>query len=169
MKKIHLILALLLSTNIILAASEREDIAFLDELYKQKKFSMAITESVSFLKRYPDSRYTRNIQDRIAKTYFLQEDYNNAIKYFKIILMNNDVKAKEKDEINFYLMRSYTALGDAKNSDFFMESLDKNGDFYERALYDSGMTYLAKENYKKAEELFQRVIQLNKNIIVKLF
>lgn len=40
MKKIHLILALLLSTNIILAASEREDIAFLDELYKQKKFSM---------------------------------------------------------------------------------------------------------------------------------
>jgi len=161
-KKIHLILALLLSTNIILAASEREDIAFLDELYKQKKFSMAITESVSFLKRYPDSRYTRNIQDRIAKTYFLQEDYNNAIKYFKIILMNNDVKAKEKDEINFYLMRSYTALGDAKNSDFFMESLDKNGDFYERALYDSGMTYLAKENYKKAEELFQRVIQLNK-------
>lgn len=162
MKKIHLILALLLSTNIILAASEREDIAFLDELYKQKKFSMAITESVSFLKRYPDSRYTRNIQDRIAKTYFLQEDYNNAIKYFKIILMNNDVKAKEKDEINFYLMKSYTALEDTKNSDFYMEALDKNGDFYERALYDSGMTYLAKENYLKAEEMFQRVIQMNK-------
>lgn len=46
MKKIHLILALLLSTNIILAASEREDIAFLDELYKQKKFSMAIIPGI---------------------------------------------------------------------------------------------------------------------------
>lgn len=162
MKKLHWILALLLSTNIVLAASEKEDIAFLDELYKQKKFSIAITESVSFLKRYPDSKHTRSIQDRIAKTYFLQEDYKNAITYFKMILMNNDIKGKEKDEINFYLMKCYTALGDSATSDSYLETLDKNGDFYERALYDSGMTYLSLENYPKAEEMFNKVMSIGK-------
>lgn len=162
MKKLHWILALMLSTNMVLTASEKEDIAFLDELYKQKKFSIAITESVSFLKRYPDSRHTKNIQDRIAKTYFLQEDYQNAITYFKMILMNNDIRGKEKDEINFYLIKCYTALGDSATAESYLNTLDKNGDFYERALYDSGMTYLSLENYPKAEEMFNRVVSTGK-------
>ena len=67
MKKLHWMLALLLSTNMILVASEREDIAFLDELYKQKRFSIAVTESVKFLKKYPESKHTKNIQDRMQR------------------------------------------------------------------------------------------------------
>lgn len=161
MKKIYLVLALILSTNMLLA-SEKDDIAFLDELYKQKRFSTAITESVSFLQKYPNSKYTRNIQDRIAKAYLLQEDYKNAIIYFKMLLTNNNLKSKEKDEINFYLMKCYTALGETETSEFYLKSLDKNGIYYEKAFYDAGMTYLAKENYVKAEELFKKVIELDK-------
>ena len=122
MKKLHWVLALLLSTNMILVASEKEDIAFLDELYKQKKFSIAVTESVKFLKKYPESRHTRNIQDRIAKAYLLQEDYENAIVYFKMLSLNSNLSRKEKDEINFYLMKCYTALGESEKSEFYLKS-----------------------------------------------
>ncbi len=162
MKKLHWMLALLLSTNMILVASEREDIAFLDELYKQKRFSIAVTESVKFLKKYPESKHTKNIQDRIAKAYLLQEDYENAIVYFKMLSLNSSLSRKEKDEINFYLMKCYTALGESETSETYLKALDKNGSYYEKAFYDAAMTYLAKENYPKAEELFKKLIELNK-------
>lgn len=92
MKKKYFIIALLFALGVSTLASERDDLAFVDELYKQKKFDMAIVESKSFLDKYPTSKYSKSIQDRIAKVYFLQGDYSNAIKYFKILLINNDLK-----------------------------------------------------------------------------
>lgn len=142
-------------------ASEREDLAFVDELYKQKKFDMAIVESKSFLDRYPTSKYNRSIQDRIAKVYFLQGDYANAIKYFKILLMNNDLKEREKNEIRYYLVRSYAGVGDKKTSEEYLKLIDIKNEYYEKAIYDMGTAYLSREDYQGAEEEFQRLITLN--------
>jgi tetratricopeptide (TPR) repeat protein len=142
-------------------ASEREDLAFVDELYKQKKFDMAIVESKSFLDRYPTSKYNRSIQDRIAKVYFLQGDYANAIKYFKILLMNNDLKEKDKNEIRYYLVRCYAGVGDRKTSEEYLKLIDIKNEYYEKAIYDMGTAYLSREDYQGAEEEFQRLIILN--------
>lgn len=142
-------------------ASEREDLAFVDELYKQKKFDMAIVESKSFLDRYPTSKYNRSIQDRIAKVYFLQGDYANAIKYFKILLMNNDLKEKDKNEIRYYLVRCYAGVGDRKTSEEYLKLIDIKNEYYEKAIYDMGTAYLSREDYQGAEEEFQRLITLN--------
>lgn len=142
-------------------ASEREDLAFVDELYKQKKFDMAIVESKSFLDRYPTSKYNRSIQDRIAKVYFLQGDYANAIKYFKILLMNNDLKDREKNEIRYYLVRSYAGVGDRKTSEEYLKLIDVKNEYYEKAIYEMGTAYLSQEKYPLAEEEFQRLIALN--------
>lgn len=142
-------------------ASEREDLAFVDELYKQKKFDMAIVESKSFLDRYPTSKYNRSIQDRIAKVYFLQWDYANAIKYFKILLMNNDLKEKDKNEIRYYLVRCYAGVGDRKTSEEYLKLIDIKNEYYEKAIYDMGTAYLSREDYQGAEEEFQRLITLN--------
>ena len=59
MKKKYFIIALLFALGVSTLASERDDLAFVDELYKQKKFDMAIVESKSFLDKYPTSKYSR--------------------------------------------------------------------------------------------------------------
>ena len=161
MKKKYLLAALMFTLGISTFASEREDLAFVDELYKQKKFDMAIVESKSFLDRYPTSKYNRSIQDRIAKVYFLQGDYANAIKYFKILLMNNDLKEKDKNEIRYYLVRCYAGVGDRKTSEEYLKLIDIKNEYYEKAIYDMGTAYLSREDYQGAEEEFQRLITLN--------
>lgn len=161
MKRKYFLGALILALGITTFASEKEDIAFLDELFKQKKFDMAIVESKSFLDRYPTSKYNKNIQDRIAKIYFLQNDYSNAIKYFKILLINPDTKDREKNEIRYYLVRCYAGLGDKTTSEEYLKSIDKKSEYYEKAIYDSGTTYLSNEKYNYAEEEFQKIISSN--------
>lgn len=161
MKKRYFLIALIFSLGISVIASEKEDLAFVDELYKQKKFDMAIVESKSFLDKYPTSKYNKNIQDRIAKVYFLQGDYANAIKYFKILLMNNDLKEKEKNEIRYYLVKSYAGIGDKKTSEDYLNLIDIKNEYYEKAIYDTGVIFLSRENYPLAEEQFQKIINLN--------
>lgn len=142
-------------------ASEKEDLAFVDELYKQKKFDMAIVESKSFLDKYPSSKYSKSIQDRIAKVYFLQGDYSNAIKYFKILLINNDLKDKEKNEIRYYLAKCYAGIGDKNSSEEYLKLIDNKNEYYEKGIYDVGTIYLSQEKYPLAEESFQKIITLN--------
>ncbi len=161
MKKKYFIIALLFALGVSTLASERDDLAFVDELYKQKKFDMAIVESKSFLDKYPTSKYSKSIQDRIAKVYFLQGDYSNAIKYFKILLINNDLKEKDKNEIRYYLVRCYAGIGDKNSSEEYLKLIDTKNEYYEKAIYDTGTTYLSQENYPLAEESFQRIIALN--------
>lgn len=161
MKKRYFLLVLMFAMGVSSFASERDDLAFVDELYKQKKFDMAIVESKNFLDKYPNSKYNKSIQDRIAKVYFLTWDYQNAIKYFKILLMNNDLKEKEKNEIRYYLVRCYAGIGDKKSSDEYLKLIDSKNEYYEKAIYDTGTTYLSNENYPLAEEAFQKVIVLN--------
>lgn len=154
--------ALIFVLGVSAFASEKEDLAFVDELYKQKKFDLAIVESKSFLDKYPTSKYNKNIQDRIAKVYFLQKDYPNAIKYFKILLMNNNLKEDDKNEIRYYLVRSYADIGDKKTSDEYLSTINSKSDYYEKAIYDNGTAYLSSEDYVMAEKEFQEVMNLNK-------
>lgn len=161
MRKKYFLIALIFTVGMNLLASEKEDLAFVDELYKQKKFDMAIVESKSFLDKYPTSKYTKNVQDRIAKVYFLMGDYPNAIKYFKILSINNELKDKEKNEVRHYLAVAYAGIEDKKTSEDYLNLISKKDEYYEKTIYDIGTTYLAKENYTYAEEKFQTLISLN--------
>lgn len=154
MKKKHFTLALILALSMTSFANERDDLNFIDELYKQKNFDMAIVESKEFLNKYPDSKYNKNMLDRIAKVYFLQEKYDDAIKYFKILLLNNKISSKEKTEINYYLVRCYAALGDKKVSEEYLHMIDPKNEYYDKAILDSATTYLAKEKYNDAKETY---------------
>lgn len=157
MKKKHFTLALILALSMTSFANERDDLNFIDELYKQKNFDMAIVESKEFLNKYPDSKYNKNMLDRIAKVYFLQEKYDDAIKYFKILLLNNKISSKEKTEINYYLVRCYAALGDKKVSEEYLHMIDPKNEYYDKAILDSATTYLAKEKYNDAKETYMLI------------
>ena len=43
-------------------AGEKEDIKYIDELYKAKNYKVAVLELEGFLKNYPKSKYMQTIQ-----------------------------------------------------------------------------------------------------------
>ena len=71
MRKLKLFIAGILICSGLLA-SEKEDIKFLDELFIQKKYSMALQESNNFLKKYPRSKYIKNIRIRMGQVYYVE-------------------------------------------------------------------------------------------------
>lgn len=160
MKKKYLVATLILTLGINAFASESDDLKFIDELYKQKQFDMAIVESKDFLEKYPNSKYNKNLLDRIAKVYFLQDNYEQAIKYFKILLMKDNLSNKEKNEINYYLVKSYASIEKNNASNEYLNLINPNSEYYDKAILDTGTIYLAKENYSLASESFQ--ILMNK-------
>ena len=162
MKRKYFATALIFALSMTSFASERDDLKFVDELYKQKNFDMAIVESKEFLDKYPTSKYNKSIMDRIAKVYFLQENYDDAIKYFKMLLMTGDLGRKEKTEIEYYLVRSYAALGDKKTSMEYLKLIDPKNDYYDKAILDSATAYLAKEHYKDAEDAYALISEDSK-------
>jgi tetratricopeptide (TPR) repeat protein len=137
---------------------ERDDINYLDQLYQQKKLSLAIEESNNFIEKYPKSRYMERVADRLAKTYFLQEDYANAVRFFEKSLSVS--KSKNNDETKYYLMRAYAALGNERESDSYQLGLSRSGEYYQRALYETGMEYIARENYKAAAKKLDELVLL---------
>jgi len=83
-KKITLI-ALLLALSTGVFANERDDLNYIDELYKSRNYKVAVIELENFLQKYPSSRRIKDVQLRLAKTYFLEKDYENSKKYFLIL------------------------------------------------------------------------------------
>ena len=158
MKKNKFILGILLSFLIStsLLGGERDDISYLDELYQQKKFEMAVSESERFLNTYPKSRYRASIAERTGKTYFLLGKYENAIKYFKLYLGID--KVKNSDEINYYMMRAHANLGKKKESDYYQALISQTSEYYQRGLYEVGVMYISKEDYNSAKGKLDQVI-----------
>ncbi|MDR3260020.1 MAG: tetratricopeptide repeat protein [Fusobacteriaceae bacterium] len=158
MKKIILILMIFFGISTYLFANERDDLAYLDELYSQKKFSLAIEESNRFVSTYPESRNIAKILERLAKTYFLNDDYKNTIRVFKMYLENG--KITNVNEVNYYLMRSYASIGDKKESDYYLLLIDRNNDYYARGLYEVGMEYVEREDYVNAQKKLNEVVMM---------
>lgn len=154
MKKKYLLLALILTLNISSLGAQRDDLDFISKLYQQKNFDMALIESKNFLNKYPNSKYNREIIDRIAKVYFLQKNYQKSITYFKILLLDEKISKKDKNEINYYLAQAYAGSGDSKFTDMSINNIDKKSDYFEKAIFKSATIYLDKERYLEAKKLY---------------
>ncbi|MDR1832588.1 MAG: tetratricopeptide repeat protein [Fusobacteriaceae bacterium] len=156
MKRALLILAIFLGGALTAFAGERDDLTYLDELYSQKKFSLAIEESNKFISAYPKSRYIPRVAERLAKTYFLEGDYANAAKFFKLTADTN--KKQSDDELNYYLMRAYAAMGNKKESDYYQLLIGRSSEYYQRGVYEVGMEYIARENYSAAAGKLEELV-----------
>lgn len=141
-------------------SGEKEDLKALEELYKEKKFTQAIDESKIFLDKYPASKYNTAILERIGKLYFFNNENNEAIKYFKILLIDEKVKDKEKDEIRYYLSKCYLALGDEKSSEEYLKYISPKSEYYEKTIFENGVTYLSRENYSSANRYFKKLLEI---------
>lgn len=158
MKKLALFLAgILLCSSLF--ASEKEDLNFLEELYKQGRYKTAINESERFINNYPKSKYIKNIQIRIAKTYYFEKNYTNSIKYLNMALANK-LSDSEKEDIQVYLVKSYAGLDDYQRAYGILNEMDKKSSYYEKALLDLGIQYIEKGKYLDAQRELAKVLSV---------
>ncbi|MBC2856629.1 tetratricopeptide repeat protein [Cetobacterium sp. 2A] len=158
MKKVSIFLAgFLICSNLL--ASEKEDINFLEELFKQQKYNIAINESENFISKYPKSKYVKNVRIRLAKTYYFEQNYNKAITYFNVVLTEK-LSDSERDDIKVYLIRSYAGVKNYGKAYEILETIDKKSPYYEKALLDLGTHYLETGKYVDAQRELTKVLGL---------
>lgn len=155
-KKFLCIALIVLGTNFSYA-NVKEDIAFLNELYRQEKYHMAEQESKRFLMNYPESKYNKNICERLAKLYYMNGNYTESQNYFLTYLQDYKLKKKEKQETYSYLYKINMVLGNYTVTDEFSSHFIKNKELYERTLYDSGVALLNNGNNVEAIKEFKKV------------
>jgi tetratricopeptide (TPR) repeat protein len=151
MKKKLTIIAFLIVLNTMSFAGEKEDIKYIDELYKAKNYKVAVLELEGFLKNYPKSKYMQTIQERLAKTYFLEKNYEKSKKYFDILLANYRLKNREKDEFYYYQTVNCAYLGKFDDAAAYQKNLDEKGEYRDKAVYELGKEYYNSGEYNKAQ------------------
>lgn len=161
-KKNFLISCLLVST--LTLAGENDDIKFLDQVYKQQNYDLALNESKRFLVRYPNSKNLRKVQERMAKTLYFRKNYEAAIENFNTIIQNYPLTENERNEILYYIVKSYLLIENENLAEQYMAQMDKNSLYYERAFYDRGIIYLDRDEYEKAFKTFQTLAQTGKEL-----
>lgn len=162
LKKIRLlIMGILVCSS--LYASEKDDIKFLDELFIQKKYSLALEESQKFIATYPKSKYLKNVMIRMGQVYYLEGRYHESIQMLNNSLKTLKLKTDEKNMIYFYLTKSYLGLKDfatAKKAASLIDQ-EKEGKYvYEDALLEIGKGYIEVGDYLKAQDELTNVLKL---------
>ena len=153
---------IILSANLAYG-NMKEDIAFLNELYKQERYQMALTESEKFITNYPDSKYNKSICEKMAKVYYIQKDYNKSQRYFEIFMKDYKLKKDEKIEAETYLYRINMYYGNKEKAAFYAENFKNNSEIYEKTLYESGVLLLNNGKNSEAIDEFINTAKLKGN------
>ena len=159
-KRKFLYIALITLSANLAYGNMKEDIAFLNELYKQERYDMAVSESEKFILNYPDSKYNKNICERMAKVYFIQKDYKKSEIYFQKFLTEYKLKKDEKTEAYSYLYKIKKAEGNRAEAEKYAVSLKENKKIYEKTLYDSGIILLNQGDNTEAVKEFMNVVRI---------
>ena len=154
MKKKILLFMLALSSTLV--AGEFEEFKYIDNLYKEQNFKMALSASEEFLERYPASKYSKDMKDKVAKLYFLQKNYKKAEEIFKSLYIVEEKKSG-KEEYAAYLARTYAYLNNPDSALFYLNEISSKKT-YQKTLFALGQDFLAKENNEAAEKIFTEII-----------
>uniref|UniRef100_UPI00262F8D70 tol-pal system YbgF family protein n=1 Tax=uncultured Cetobacterium sp. TaxID=527638 RepID=UPI00262F8D70 len=154
MRKLKLFIAgLLICSGLI--ASEKEDIKFLDELFIQRKYSMALQESNNFITKYPRSKYIKNIKIRMGQVYYVEGRYQEAINTLNSCLKELKLNQNESNNIYLYLTKSYIGLKDfdtaSKAANLIVKTTSEGKNDYEEALLSIGKGYMDNKDYIRAQ------------------
>lgn len=163
MKKKLTIMAFLIVLNTVSFAGEKEDIKYIDELYKSKNYKVAVLELEGFLKNYPKSKYVKTIQERLAKTYFLEKNHEKSKKYFDILLANYRLKRKEKNEFYYYQTINCAYLRNFEDAIVYQKNLDVKSEYYDKAIYELGKEYYKSGEYNKAQTELSKLLSSKGN------
>ncbi|MGL6024386.1 MAG: hypothetical protein ACRC0F_07200, partial [Cetobacterium sp.] len=175
MKKLKLFIAGLLICSGLLA-SEKEDIKFLDELFIQKKNSLAIQESNNFIKKYPRSKFIKDIRIRMGEVHYIEKRYTESINTLNGCLKELKLNQNEMNNIYLYLSKSYIGLKDFETATKAVNLINKTTtdgkDKYEEALLSMGKGYIDNKDYIRAQRELSSALSLQgknyENVVLNL-
>lgn len=158
MKKKLMLAAFLVVLSTVSFAGEKEDIKYIDELYKARNYKVAILELEGFLKNHPESKYVKTVQERLAKTNFIEKNHKESKKYFDILLANYKLRKKEKDEIYYYQTINCASLRNFKEAEAYQKNINRKGKYFDKAIYEMGREYYNTGNYTKAQSELSKLL-----------
>ena len=158
MKKKILIMSLLLVIGVQTLASARDDMKYIDKLYKAKEYDLATDELKSFVEKYPKSSYRKVALDRLSKTLYLKKEYKDSITYFKEYLTLEKLKDKEIEEAHYYLARNNIFLKNYNEGKAEINKIPKESPKRDDALYHLGVSYYEDQNYEEAKKIFKGLV-----------
>ncbi len=120
---------------------------------KMGDYKDAIKVLIPVYKKYPDG-YTINL--RLAWLFYLNKNYQNAIKHYQKAAMILPYSVEPK----LGLMRVYNTIGDYDNSLKVGNSLLKTDYYNYYGNYYEIVALMGKKNYKVASELAQKMLTL---------
>ena len=151
----YLIISLLASYSIVFAG-ESEDFKAVDNLYKERNFKTALTESEKFLQKYPESKHQKSMRDKVAKIYFLEKNYKKAEELFKK-LFTMEEKQSQKEEYASYLARANALLNNSSSAMFYLKEI-KDEKTFQKTFFAVAQDFLAKENNEAAKKAYTEII-----------
>ena len=144
----------------------KDDITFLNELYRQERYEMAIQESKKFLTIYPDSKYNKDLCKRIGIISYLNGNYNDSKIYFEKYITDYKLKKSEKDEAYSYFYRISLLEKDKTKASYYKKILQQNNEINEMTDYESGILLLNNGRNEEALSHFNEAISLKgKNLM----
>jgi TolA-binding protein len=104
---------------------------------------------------------------KLAKAYFNQKDWNNALRYFLNYVSNNP-QGQYKSESDFLLGELYMAINDPHSAINNFENIPKTDqDFYTKAIGKVAAINFELENYSKAAENYKNLEAITTDIAEK--
>lgn len=114
------------------------------------------------IQEYPNTAYLSNAYARLVQISFKLKNYPDLVKYFSSY--QNIASPTEK---NYYDIFFIAALALYHQSDFnravdILLSFPENSEYYYMAQYLTGSIYAAGQNYSRAQEVFESLVQNRK-------
>ncbi|PID30102.1 MAG: hypothetical protein CSB55_00320 [Candidatus Cloacimonadota bacterium] len=154
MKKI--ILTALTVLAMLLQAGEREDIQFINGLYKDGMYDIVERELEDFIKNYPESEQSVSMKFMLAAVYLKENKFKKASK----ILESDEKNMSESSFAPEYLLCKIETAYQLENYDAALEDARKFRSRYPlhpefwKAVYFSGKINLYKKKYNTAYDDF---------------
>lgn len=147
-KKIFILLSLVVSLNAL--ADDNSDIKYINKLYQNREYKIALEETEKFILKYPMSKHYNVAQFLYGQSLYQLKDYEKAQKAFG--KLQNTIYS---NDANFYMALINIETGNLDKAYDYSKTLkDINR---EKILYSLAIKELSNNNLKKSRDYFEEL------------
>lgn len=143
--------------------SEMKIVHDLNSAYNSEFYPGVLENTEKLEKNYPQSAFLINAICKKGESLFFMNEYENAIKTLEKILPQTDDFIEEKVSTLFFLGKSYQKIENfPKAIQYYAKcanlSKTKNLFFYEKSIFNAGISYFSILDYQNAEIIFEYIV-----------
>lgn len=135
----------------------------LNSAYNSKFYPGVLQNAEKLEENYPQSSFLINAICKKGESLFFMNEYEKSIETLEKILPQTDDFIDEKISVLFFLGQSYQKIGDFQKSiQYYAEcanlSKAEKNYFYEKSIFNAGISYFSILDYKNAEINFEYIV-----------